>query len=896
MTFDIREHLDSLTKSPRAGKYICPVCNGNALSVSKKNGAYRCFSGECESALIRAAIAPLPEDVTVTDYGKKQKTAPKPKAQPVFVDKEPTWQALGNDITFPEKVEQNRSVVTNYNYGNGHTVKRVDHYKLDERGKKAPTSYKKDVLPFHDGEMGKGDRPWEAYRLNEVLDHCVQGQWVFGVEGEKTVEAARFIGLPTITWQGGSWTDAAIGETIITLKSAGCGGILYLPDHDEAGYRKGEKVCEIAASHSFPCLLLNPLDVWRGMPERGDLADWVKEYHGIDMGENFYVESIEMAIAEAMARQKPSKTEYYMELILAESDEAAEAVKEKYKEKLETAQRIVAKNDPEAAAAIAKTSEPLEPYRPETRRIHGGYKDLKVVELYEFVEEYLGDRLSFDDLRSEVLLDGEPMKFGHDLKFWFFHQFGESAAKEDIYSCLLYKAKMNSFNPVQKYLEQVHQGTARIDIDSIASRYFGTTDPIYDRMVKMWLISAVARVYDAGCQVDHTLILQSGQGKYKSTWFKTLGGEWFSDSVKDIENKDSLLTMHSSWIIELSELDRITSKKQAGIIKHFLTQREDTFRKPYGKEVERNPRRALFCGTVNPSRFLVDSENRRFWIIPVADSIREINIPLLEKERDGIWAAAVDALHAGDTWYPSDDEKAAIAELSKEFLDQDVWLEPIEEYCSGKPWVSVFEILCDLFKMGKSEMDRRSEMRVAKILDHLGWTKQTRKEIHGSFRRVRLNPTWNEPEARYFADNTNTNLFNNTNGKVGNVGKSIDTQSLETYQPTDQPSLEVGKNGGRIDPTSEKGVGQPQTQTGQAIYQPADLSIPIPEKYSRAGFEYAVGDRAYLKNSNLILTIKDFPPVGVQFMRQEYLCVDPHGAEEWIPQKDLIPAKEKSKA
>lgn len=853
MAFDIREFLDRLESSPKKGKFMCPVCGGGSLDVNKKNGAYRCFSNECESADIRQAIAPLEEPIQ-----PKAKRAPKKKAEPVTVNVLPSLGTLPDNRTYPEKTQFNGGYNIRYWYSKTQWIVRRDFVD--------PTKGK-DIRPWHhpDGaalaKMGKGDRPWDAYRLNEALEFAA-GNWVCVVEGEKCVEAMRFIGIPAITFSGSAWTAKDFSAAIAKLKGK-VHGMLIIPDHDDAGYLKGDKLSEACASHGYPCLMLNPLDIWGNMPEKGDIADWIKaEKPDPSVARGL----IEWAIAKAFENQH-------------------------YKQKLDAAQEILKKNDPVAAEIIAETSTPLEPHRPETRRIHGGYKDLKVVELYEFVEEYLGDRLSFDDLRSEVLLDGEAMKFGHDLKFWFFHQFGESAAKEDIYSCLLYKAKMNSFNPVQKYLEQVHQGAARIDINNIASRYFGTTDPIYDRMVKMWLISAVARVYDAGCQVDHTLILQSGQGKYKSTWFKTLGGEWFSDSVKDIENKDSLLTMHSSWIIELSELDRITSKKQAGIIKHFLTQREDTFRKPYGKEVERNPRRALFCGTVNPSRFLVDSENRRFWIIPVADSIREINIPLLEKERDGIWAAAVDALHAGEAWYPSDDEKAAIAELSKEFLDQDVWLEPIEEYCTNKPWVSVFEILCDLFKMGKSEMDRRSEMRVAKILDHLGWTKQTRKEIYGSLRRVRLNPTWNEPEARYFADNTNTNLFNNTDGKVGNVGKSIDTQSFESYQPTDQPSFEVGKNGGRIDPTPKNEVGNAQTQTQQAIYQPTDLLIPIPEKYSRAGFEYAIGDRVYLKNSNLIFTIKAYPSVGIEFSRHEYLCADSNGTEDWIKQSELIPVK-----
>lgn len=54
--FDMLQHIDKLTRT-KGGKYICPVCNGENLSVSK-NGAYKCFSGACNSEDIREAVAP----------------------------------------------------------------------------------------------------------------------------------------------------------------------------------------------------------------------------------------------------------------------------------------------------------------------------------------------------------------------------------------------------------------------------------------------------------------------------------------------------------------------------------------------------------------------------------------------------------------------------------------------------------------------------------------------------------------------------------------------------------------------------------------------------------------------------------------------------------------------
>lgn len=856
MPFDIREHIESLNHLGR-GRYNCPVCNSKNFTINKKTGAYKCWSNECDNAEIRQAISPIDPDQQPT--APKKKTPPKPKAKPVVITELPTWRALPGDRTYPKTINTNHARVVKYFYGDNLYVRRVDYYKLDDRGNWYPEPYKKEIRPFCGDEMGKGDLPWDAYRLDEALTHCKDGRWIFAVEGEKTVEACRFLGLPTITWQGGSWTDSDLSRTIVSLKAGECGGLIYIPDNDEPGQKKAAKVSAAAAAHSFPCLVVKPFWVWDEMPEKGDIADYVLNCKQMGDSVEDMMIGIKRAIAMAFDEQKPDPKP------------------EPQPEPTEGDRPI-----------IAETTRPLSQQVPETRRIHGGYKDLKLPELNELVDDVISHRLSFDDLRCEVLLDDEPMQFGHDLKFWFFDQFGESAPKEDIYSCLLYKAKQKSFNPVQRYLEGVYQNAPRVDISNLSSRYFGTDDPIYDRMVEMWLISAVARVYDPGCQVDHTLILQSGQGKYKSTFFKTLGGEWFSDSVKDIENKDSLLTMHSSWIIELSELDRITSKKQAGIIKHFLTQREDTFRKPYAKEVERNPRRALFCGTVNPSRFLVDAENRRFWIIPVADHIEAIDIPRLETERDGIWAAAVDALLSGAVWYPTDEEKSKIALLSQDFMDTDVWTEPVAEYIEDLPWVSVYEILGDLFKLGKSEMDRRSQMRVARILDQLGWTQQTRKQIYGKWRRVRVNPNHTPPEKNGNGHNAQSNLFINSSGKVGKVGKSIVSQGIDNDQPPYQPPEKVGSKQGRYIPTPSNGVGSDETQSQQGINQPTDHPDLLPQKYLRAGFQYHVGQKVYLKNSSVILTIKELPGIGIDFAARRYWCEFPNGAEDWVSQSDMV--------
>ncbi|BFM38919.1 virulence-associated E family protein [Synechocystis sp. LKSZ1] len=544
-----------------------------------------------------------------------------------------------------------------------------------------------------------------------------------------------------------------------------------------------------------------------------------------------------------------------------------------------------------------ETSRPLSQPQAETSRVYGGHKDLKLPELVEFVQNEIADDLEFDELRSELLLEGKRLALGSDCKVWFYRRFKETAPTEDIYNTLINFAKEKSFNPVERYLEGVAEKPERVRIDNLAERYFGRSEPIYNRLVEMWLISAVARALNKGTpdnpgtQVDHTLILQSSQGKYKSTWFKVLGGAWFSDSVKDIESKDSLMIVHSNWIIELSELDRITSKKAAGILKHWLTQKTDSFRRPYAREIEPNlPRPCVFCGTVNPSRFLVDDENRRFWIIPVAEHLAEIDIPMVTRERDGIWAAAYDAYQSGAKWWPNDEEKAAIALINSDFREVDAWQDEIEAFIQGKECISSYQILTELFKIEPGQIKRAEDMRVMKILSNLGWTKDSKRLVPTEFgetkrRNVRLNP-----------------LYSKLDGQVGMVGTEYTAQGFYASQPSPdllENGVKVGtlQNGHRPNvptvPTTNPDLENSESLAQQGTSQRPDQSRHFSNSTPKNGngkqnlLLYEDSKEAEKKRAEMVLFERDALEWSAERLRD--YCRAEFGAASW---EDLTPGQQ----
>ena len=88
--------------------------------------------------------------------------------------------------------------------------------------------------------------------------------------------------------------------------------------------------------------------------------------------------------------------------------------------------------------------------------------------------------------------------------------------------------------------------------------------------------------------------------------------------------------------MEWSEIDGITSRKHAGVVKAFLSRSTDLLRVPYGKAVEEWPRRGIIVGSTNKESGLLidDTGNRRFHIIPC--TTKSIELDSLQLERDSI--------------------------------------------------------------------------------------------------------------------------------------------------------------------------------------------------------------------------------------------------------------------
>jgi hypothetical protein len=231
-------------------------------------------------------------------------------------------------------------------------------------------------------------------------------------------------------------------------------------------------------------------------------------------------------------------------------------------------------------------------------------------------------------------------------------------------------ARLHEIHPVRQYLDGLQwDGVPRIGC--WLHTYLCAEDSNYTRAVgQKWLISGVARIRKPGVKVDSMLITEGPQGLGKSSVYRVLGGEWFTDDIADLGSKDSAMQVAGVWILEIAELDSM-SRPDASKIKAFMSRATDRFRPPYGRRLIEAPRQCIFGGSVNASTYLKDETGaRRFWPVKCG----RIDLEALARDRDQLWAEAAEQHRLGVAWWLDSPELMDVAKEEQDArYDGDPW-------------------------------------------------------------------------------------------------------------------------------------------------------------------------------------------------------------------------------
>ncbi len=240
MAFSILDHLDSLEASNEPGKYQCPACGGNDFTVNKNTGGYNCWHdpSPAHRAEIRDTLAPLTR-----------------------------WEKPSRD---PGRYQ--------FDYRNGDGKEVVKVHRDDTSGSKKiwqefPTIKQGANHKTQLQEVKAGILPYKY--LEAIAESEKTGLPVFIVEGELTCEAMWAIGLPCVTFLGGSKQYRTNGDYSHLFRSV---QTVLCPDRDQQGVAF---MAEVAADNpGAQWLYADPRSwEWENLPTGNgyDIADYIEE-------------------------------------------------------------------------------------------------------------------------------------------------------------------------------------------------------------------------------------------------------------------------------------------------------------------------------------------------------------------------------------------------------------------------------------------------------------------------------------------------------------------------------------------------------------------------------------------------------------------------------------------
>ena len=297
----------------------------------------------------------------------------------------------------------------------------------------------------------------------------------------------------------------------------------------------------------------------------------------------------------------------------------------------------------------------------------------------------------------------------------------------------------NARNPLQEYLTGIRwDGQERLS--TWLSVVFGVEDTDLHRIIgRRWLIQAAARALTPGCKADIMLVLAGKQGIRKSSALRELAGiDFFSDSPIPIgEGPRAMSQVYSAWIHEIPELASLRGKAVEDV-KSFTTKTHDDFQPLYAKAPVHWARFCVFAGTTNEDTFLGDPTGaRRFWPVRVL----RVDLDWIKANRDQLWAEAVAAFRAGESWWLDSTEEEAITEDREQYQREETWEALVAGWLTVQPpdrvsnrdslsALTAARLLRDALDIPPSQHTTSNITRIGQVMKRLGYVK-TRPTLDG---------------------------------------------------------------------------------------------------------------------------------------------------------------------
>lgn len=388
----------------------------------------------------------------------------------------------------------------------------------------------------------------------------------------------------------------------------------------------------------------------------------------------------------------------------------------------------------------------------------------------------IAGKIKYNEFSHQIFLFGSvPWENQNNCRVWSSHD--DSAlfsliqcdyglnSRQDFFDAMKNIAMRHRFHPIKDLLNSF-QWDGKEHIKHLLPDYLGAEDTEYNyQVMRLWMLGAVARIYQPGIKFDYTMILQGAQGLGKSTLprLMALDDTWFTDSLDNLDSEGAAQSLKGVWIIELAELKSL-ARTSGGMesVKRFLTATQDRYREPYERRSDTFQRSCVFMGTTNKEDFLNDETgNRRFLIIKTGQT-EPIKSVFENSVMDDIRQAWAEAVYIWKNEKPTLILPESLKEEAKQAQDENMaddgssgiilaYLENQTKVCAVQIWREA------LGQSGQPPKWKASEINsiVAKVP---GWKKiknSARFGEYGTQRGYEKVPTTNESFVTVDADQQN---------------------------------------------------------------------------------------------------------------------------------------------
>ena len=236
---------------------------------------------------------------------------------------------------------------------------------------------------------------------------------------------------------------------------------------------------------------------------------------------------------------------------------------------------------------------------------------------------------------------------------WLHSVWGVNLQKGDVCEGIEMAARAKSYDPLRDKLSSlVWDGRGRVHSWLKDFAMVDDTDcaEYVSQAGACFLVGAVARALDPGCEFHTALTVEGSGGGGKSSMFQiladALGPDLFTDSIHDVTNAVHVVeATEGKFIVEIAELSGFRRAPDQEALKKALSARRDKVRKPYMRKPVEIPRRFVFVATTNQDQYIADptgAASRRFMPVrTLATETNPIDRAALAGVAPQLWAEAV---------------------------------------------------------------------------------------------------------------------------------------------------------------------------------------------------------------------------------------------------------------